>query len=520
MAVFTTPPWLRSENEASRPAFLAWVVTGMACMSMYIDTFQSTMVNFGLSSIMSSLDMTPFDINWIVIAYNLAFAAVLPISGAIADRFGLRVGFVVGTGTLTWASALCAAAPNKYALIVGRAFCGIGAALGTATGPPIISHLFTDEKQRNKGLSLLIMCGPLGLVSGMIFGALLVGNFLCVVGFWTIPVFAKPPPDPSKKFDAIGLGIFITGLPLLIYGVDDGGNRGWTTPEILVPLILGGLLVIAFPIYERRIDNPLIPKNFLFDPNMMLMLITFVIFGGGFSTWFLLVTQVFLNSLKLTALRSALYLLPAAVASIVSGGLGSYLSTRTPVRIQIGGAYFWTAAFIVPWGLMVMDASRAYIICFAILYLFGNAPAIVRAQATTLSTIPSEQHGQATAMLMVSYQAGNAVMLALANAVAKGTTKGPETAASLLEGYKAGFWMLLGLTALVGIVFVVVYRDRPVKQPDAEMRLADSSATEVIASGTELAPGNASAKETSAPHTSSSIQSSVEVVSMELTQKA
>ncbi|KAK8154319.1 major facilitator superfamily domain-containing protein [Phyllosticta citrichinensis] len=543
MAVFTTPPWLRPENEATKPAFLAWVVTGMACMSLYIDTFQSTMVNFGLSSIMSSMDMTPFDINWIVIAYSLAFAAVLPISGAIADRFGLRFGFVMGTGTLTWASALCAAAPNKYALIVGRAFCGIGAALGTATGPPIISHLFTDEKQRNKGLSLLIMCGPLGLISGMIFGALLqtdprcsaesstgwralfwlglaVNSFLCVVGFLTIPAFATPPPDPSKKFDAIGLCIFITGLPLLIYGVDDGGNRGWTKPEILVPLILGGLLVIAFPIYERRIDNPLIPKHFLFDPNMMLILITFVIFGGGFSTWFLLVTQVFLNSLELTALRSALYLLPAAVGSIVSGALGSYLSTRTPVRIQIGGAYFWTAAFLVPWGLIVMDANRAYIICFAILYLFGNAPAIVRAQATTLSTIPSEQHGQATAMLMVSFQGGNAVMLALVNVVAKGTTKGPETAASLLEGYKAGFWLLLGLTTLVGIVFVVVYRDRPVKQPDAEMRLAASSATEVSTSGIELAPENASAKETSAPHTSSSVQSSVEVVSMELTQKA
>ncbi|KAK8157438.1 major facilitator superfamily domain-containing protein [Phyllosticta citrichinensis] len=563
MAVFTTPPWLRPENEATKPAFLAWVVTGMACMSLYIDTFQSTMVNFGLSSIMSSMDMTPFDINWIVIAYSLAFAAVLPISGAIADRFGLRFGFVMGTGTLTWASALCAAAPNKYALIVGRAFCGIGAALGTATGPPIISHLFTDEKQRNKGLSLLIMHDfwsiarwqvPNTLSRGekqtdprcsaesstgwraLFWLGLAVNSFLCVVGFLTIPAFATPPPDPSKKFDAIGLCIFITGLPLLIYGVDDGGNRGWTKPEILVPLILGGLLVIAFPIYERRIDNPLIPKHFLFDPNMMLILITFVIFGGGFSTWFLLVTQVFLNSLELTALRSALYLLtpsgeppkalvdvlvkPAAVGSIVSGALGSYLSTRTPVRIQIGGAYFWTAAFLVPWGLIVMDANRAYIICFAILYLFGNAPAIVRAQATTLSTIPSEQHGQATAMLMVSFQGGNAVMLALVNVVAKGTTKGPETAASLLEGYKAGFWLLLGLTTLVGIVFVVVYRDRPVKQPDAEMRLAASSATEVSTSGIELAPENASAKETSAPHTSSSVQSSVEVVSMELTQKA
>ncbi|KAI4958683.1 hypothetical protein J4E86_004288 [Alternaria arbusti] len=134
------------------------------------------MVNFGLSAIMESLDMTPFDVNWVLIGYNLAFATILPISGAIVDKYGLRFGFLFGTGFLTWASALCAATPNRYGLIVGRVFCGIGAAMSTATGPPIITHLFVDEKKRTKGLSLLIMCGPLGMISGMILGALLVGQ--------------------------------------------------------------------------------------------------------------------------------------------------------------------------------------------------------------------------------------------------------------------------------------------------------------------------------------------------------
>lgn len=50
--------------------------------------------------------------------------------------------------------------------------------LQTATGPPIVTHLFSDEKKRTKGLSLLIMCGPLGMVTGMILGALLVGRYL------------------------------------------------------------------------------------------------------------------------------------------------------------------------------------------------------------------------------------------------------------------------------------------------------------------------------------------------------
>ena len=132
MGLLVTPSWLKPENDASKSTPLAWAVTTMACMAMYIDTFQATMVNFGLSAIMESLDMTPFDVNWVLIAYNLAFATILPISGAIVDRYGLRFGFLFGTGFLTWASALCAATPNKYGLIVGRVFCGVGAAMSVS----------------------------------------------------------------------------------------------------------------------------------------------------------------------------------------------------------------------------------------------------------------------------------------------------------------------------------------------------------------------------------------------------
>ncbi|EMD58422.1 hypothetical protein GGP41_007785 [Bipolaris sorokiniana] len=469
-----TPSWLRPENDASRSKSLGWAVTGMACLAMYIDTFQATMVNFGLTAIMKSLNMTPFDVNWVSIAYSLAFATILPISGSIIDRYGLRFGFLLGTGFLTWSSALCAATPNKYGLIVGRAFCGMGAAMSTATGPPIVTHLFSDEKKRTKGLSLLIMCGPLGMVTGMILGALLVessigwralfwlvlamNGFLCIAGYFLIPIFPKPPHDPTKKFDKMGLGMIITGLPMLIYGIDDGGNRGWTSPEILVTIILGGLLVIGFPIYERRLENPVLPKPFLFDRNMVLMLLNFLVFGGGFAAWLLLITQVFLNCLHLSAFRSALYLLPAAVGSVVSGGLGNFLSQCTSVRVQIGGAYLWTAGFLIPWGLMDVEAHRAYIIVFALLYLFGNAPAVVRAQATTLCTIPEAQHGQATAMLMVAYQTGSAILLALCNAVAKSFTKDPNLESSLMNGYQSSFWLLLGITGTAGLAFVVLYQ--------------------------------------------------------------
>lgn len=95
----------------------------------FLDLFQLSAVLFGLPDIQKALDFTSEDINWVLIVYNITFAAFLLIGGQLGQKFGLERTFISGAATLTLSNIINTAAPNKAALLAGRAISGIGAGL-------------------------------------------------------------------------------------------------------------------------------------------------------------------------------------------------------------------------------------------------------------------------------------------------------------------------------------------------------------------------------------------------------
>jgi len=120
-------PSLPPYGDFNRPA-IAWSIAATACTANFLDIFQASMVLFGLSPIVEDLHFTPYDINWVIVAYTITFATFLLFAGQFADRWGVRNVFLVGAGTLLWSNLLSAFAPNQQALLAGRALAGVGAA--------------------------------------------------------------------------------------------------------------------------------------------------------------------------------------------------------------------------------------------------------------------------------------------------------------------------------------------------------------------------------------------------------
>lgn len=84
---------------------------------------------FGLADIQRDLGFTQKDLNWILVAYTLTFATILPVAGQMADRVGLRSTFLVGNLMLFWTNILNSWTSNQNGLLAGRALAGVGAAL-------------------------------------------------------------------------------------------------------------------------------------------------------------------------------------------------------------------------------------------------------------------------------------------------------------------------------------------------------------------------------------------------------
>lgn len=125
------PPY----GDHTKPS-VAWGVVTVACIVDFLDLFQSSMVMFGLSNIQKALKFNNSDLNWILVAYTLTFATILPVGGQLADRMGLRPTFLIGTFMLFWTNILISWALNKHGLLAGRALAGVGAALTVCLSVP------------------------------------------------------------------------------------------------------------------------------------------------------------------------------------------------------------------------------------------------------------------------------------------------------------------------------------------------------------------------------------------------
>nr|ABV48735.1 MFS transporter [Penicillium lilacinoechinulatum] len=259
------------------------------------------MAMFGLSEIQKALHFNSSDLNWVLVTYTLTFATILSFGGELADRMGLRPTFLVGTFMLFWTNILILWTPNKNGLLAGRTLAGVGVALTCATGISVIR------------LAIYVSCGPIGTVLGVILGALLTAssvgwrsilwvNFIlagisCILGFLIIPNFNG---GNAHGFNYFGMATFMAGTCLLIYGLNDAEYLGWRHAAIIVNLILGGLLLIAFPFVERKTRN-------LHHPHTLLR--EYFAHTAFFDrvTWFFLATEICLNSLHYRTQLGACY---------------------------------------------------------------------------------------------------------------------------------------------------------------------------------------------------------------------
>ena len=147
----------------------------LAAMSLGYGVVQLdvTIVNTALSAIGNSLGGGVSELQWVVSAYTIAFAALILTAGAPGDRLGAKRVFMAGFALFTAGSFACTLAPNAAILIAARAVQGLGAAILVPNSLALLNHAYPDEKDRGRaigmwaaGASLALTAGPLTVPNG------------------------------------------------------------------------------------------------------------------------------------------------------------------------------------------------------------------------------------------------------------------------------------------------------------------------------------------------------------------
>ena len=168
-----------------------WIILAVLCMSLVIIVMDNTILNVAIPSLMTDLQASNTDVQWIIDAYTLVFAGLLLTTGTLSDRFGRKGALQVGIVLFGLGSASAALSDSTLHLIASRAFMGIGGALIMPSTLSILTNVFRDPRERGRAIAVWAGCSGLAVAIGPVIGGILLRHFSWSSVFWVnIPLGA------------------------------------------------------------------------------------------------------------------------------------------------------------------------------------------------------------------------------------------------------------------------------------------------------------------------------------------
>jgi EmrB/QacA subfamily drug resistance transporter len=384
-----------------------WWTFGITSAALFMVTLDNLVVTTAIPVIRRDLHAGLSGLEWTVNAYTLVFAVLLLTGAALGDRFGRRLVFSIGLGIFTLASAAAALAPSIGALDAARAVQGLG---GAIVLPLTLTILSAGVPANRRGVFL----GAWGGISGLAvaFGPLVGGAVVSGISwhwiFWlNVPLGLVLMPlallrldetkGPFGRVDLPGLGLASAGLFGIVWGLVRGNSVGWGSPEIVVALVAGFVVIAAFVMWELRAEHPMLPMRFFRNrtftlANIASMLMSFGMFGSIF-----LLAQFFQTVQGYSPLGSGLRILPWTAMPMIVAPIAGALSDRIPAHRIIGTGLALQAVGLA-WIAAVSTPTTPYSDLVAPFALSGIGMGLFFAPIANLilSSVRGEEEGQAS----------------------------------------------------------------------------------------------------------------------------
>lgn len=388
----------------------------------------ATIVNVGLPKIMSSFGVGLDTIQWVITAYMLSMAVMLPTSGWLADKFGYKRVYFWGLFLFTVGSLFCALSYDESTLIVSRIVQGLGAGTVQPLGMAIITREF-PAKQRGVALGFWSIAAAASVSFGPLLGGYLVDNFSwqliffinipvgIVALFFTIIIQREFIHPDARKFDFIGFISVVIFLPVLLFALSEGnasGNSaGWRAPYILLCFAVSGVALAVFITRELTTKDPLIDLRLLGDWNFGLSNLFLLVFGlGMFGSTFLLPLYL-QNSMGYTALQSGSVFLPVGIIQGMVAPMVGIVSDKTNPKIPILiGIILLGVSFVLNYELSYLS-ERSFIMLTLYLRGLGMGMIFTPLSALSLKSISREHMAQASSISNTVRQIGGSLGVAI-----------------------------------------------------------------------------------------------------------
>jgi MFS transporter, DHA2 family, methylenomycin A resistance protein len=428
----------RSRLRFSEPGHQRLTLLAM-CVATFMIQIDVTIVNVALPRIQASLHMSPGGLEWVISGYALALAALIPVGGAVGDRYGRKRTFLVGLAVFGLGSAACAVSPDATVLIVSRAVQGVGGAAMLALSLSIITETFPG-KGRAGAIGTWAAIGGTGFGLGPVAGGVLLSFAGWSSVFWVnVPVAAigialtavavrESRNARARRLDRPGLVLSALGLVGLTLGLVEASSHPWGSLPVAGPLLAGAALLTCFFLWERHSPDAMIPPALLRARSFTAASGTYLIVYTAFSGVLFYVTLLYQDVNGWSALDTGLSWLAMNIPFLVMAQLTGRLERRFSATTMIaagclaGCAGVLALSFVTPTTPFILTVA-GYVVSGA-----GVGTLVPGITHVAMRDVPSGVSGAASGVVNASRQIGTSVGLAVLGSIGVGAAVSDWTA--------------------------------------------------------------------------------------------
>jgi EmrB/QacA subfamily drug resistance transporter len=407
-----------------------WLSAGVVVLGSIMSILDVTVVNIAMPTFQETFHQQQSVVGWTMTAYTLALAAIIPVTGWAADRFGTKRLYLTALVLFVIGSLLCSTAGSIGELVVFRVLQGLGGGMLMPLGMTILTRAAGPHRV---GRVMAVMGVPmlLGPICGPILGGWLIQSYSwewifrinlpigVVALIFAVIVLPRDVTSKHERFDWLGFVLLSPGLALFLYGVTEiPSHHTIASKAVLIPAAVGALLVVAFVAHAMTKDDPLIDMRLFRNRNISSAVATMLFFTCAFFGAAMLIPLYYQQVRGYGTLSSGLRIIPQGLGAMITMPVAGRLVDKIgPGKIVMTGLLVIVVGMstVFPW--VQADTPYWRIALGLFIMGLGMGATMMPTMSAAVATLRDREIARGTTLMIVINQVGSSLGTAAASVV-------------------------------------------------------------------------------------------------------